>query len=62
MIQEGVTDDLSDLICHDYSEEEIELDRTQIDCEQVLAEIENTQATRRDQELELIAQKEREYA
>jgi len=58
----GVTDDISNVVCDEYSEEEILQDNEKIDWEQALMEIEAAQEVKRQQEFDKIAEQERQKA
>ena len=60
--QMGVTDDLSNVVCDEYSEKEILQDNEKIDWEQALMEIEAAQEVKRQQEFDKIAEQERQKA
>lgn len=60
--QMGVTDDISNVVCDEYSEEEILQDNEKIDWEQALMEIEAAQEVKRQQEFDKIAEQERQKA
>ena len=55
----GVTDDIENVICEDYSEEEISRDHDKVDWEQALMAIEAAQEIKRKEEFEKIAEQER---
>jgi len=58
----GVTDDISNVVCDEYTEEEILQDNEKIDWEQALMEIEAAQEVKRQQEFDKIAEQERQKA
>jgi hypothetical protein len=60
--QMGVTDDISNVVCDEYSEEEILQDNEKIDWEKALMEIEAAQEVKRPQEFDKIAEQERQKA
>ena len=60
--QMGVTDDISNVVCDEYTEEEILQDNEKIDWEQALMEIEAAQEVKRQQEFDKIAEQERQKA
>lgn len=60
--QVGVTEDLNNLVCEDYTEEEIKQDHDKVDWEQALMTIEEAQNVKRQEELEMIAEQERKKA
>jgi hypothetical protein len=57
-----VTDDLSKVVCEEYTEEEIEADFTAVEYETAYAEIERVESERRAKQLELIQNQERQKA
>jgi len=57
-----VTDDFSNVVCEEYTEEEIAQDHYKIDWEQALMEIEAAQEVKRQKEFDKIAEQERQKA
>ena len=53
--QLGVTQDLDNLACDEYTDVEIKQDAERIEYEQALSVIEEAEAARRQQELDLVA-------
>ena len=57
-----MTDDTSNLICEDYTDDEIARDHDKVDWENALMAIEEAQAEKRKLEFEQIAEQERQKA
>mmetsp|Transcript_2220 Transcript_2220/g.3342 ORF Transcript_2220/g.3342 Transcript_2220/m.3342 type:complete len:153 (+) Transcript_2220:1670-2128(+) len=62
LMEQGVTTDLENVICEEYTEEEIEHDIAAADFETAFELVERVEEEKRQRELELIASKERERA
>ncbi len=62
LMDQGVTSDLTQVICEDYTEDEIAQDIAVADFETAFALVEKVEEEKRQRELELIASKERERA
>lgn len=54
LTQNGLTDDIDNVVCEEYTEEEIENDLTAIDWEQAYEEIQQVENEKRQRQLELI--------
>lgn len=60
LMEQGVgTDDLTQVICEDYSEEEIKNDRNAVDWEQAQEEVDRVEEQRKQAQLEAIKEQER---
>ena len=62
LMQEGVTEDESNLVCEDYTDDEIHTDHDEVDWEQALMVIEAAQEAKRQEEFDRIAEQERQKA